>query len=83
VPYKIIKVDWADCTHYDDAALDPEEIAKEQLIQMQDVGYLVTENKIWIALAQEMIPDQNRFRHITWIPKVNIISKTVLSPKHR
>ena len=78
-PNSILHVVWHDCTHYDDAAMLPEEVATEQLIEMQDVGFVVCESKLWIAIAQEMMPNPLRYRHITWIPKCNIKSKRIVS----
>ena len=72
---KLMTVLWRDCTHYGDNSLTVEEIEREPLIEMQTVGYRVFEDKKKIALAMEYIQSQQRYRHVTWIPKENIIRK--------
>jgi hypothetical protein len=81
VNHKYIIIHWRDCTHYDDAAMEPADIASEQLIEMTDVGILVTENKTFIAIASEFMDNPPRYRHISWIPKCNVISRKLLLHK--
>jgi hypothetical protein len=79
--HKFTCIVWRDCTHFDDQAMEPADIASEQLIEMTDVGILVCEKKVWIAIASEFMDNPPRYRHISWIPKCNIISRKLLLHK--
>lgn len=58
--------------------MDIEEAVAEPLIEMQTVGFLVAQRKDCVILGMDYIPEQNRYRHVTWIPKVNIIRNVKL-----
>ena len=74
---KVIEVHWFDYTFHDEV-YDAEEAMGHDLIEMRDVGYFVGEDKRKIALAGEWAEEQGSYRHLTWIPKVNIISRRYL-----
>ena len=76
---KLVFVEWFDCTHYGDSSLSDMEINSEPLLIMQDVGFLVSQNKERIALAMEYVPTQDRYRHISWIPRVNVRRMEIIS----
>ena len=78
---KLLYVIWRDCTHYSDISIDLDEVKTQELIEMHDVGFLVHESESWIALAMERVdPDkQNQVRHVTWIPKCNVVKRIVLT----
>lgn len=69
---------WRDCTHWGDASMSSDEAAREQLIEMHTIGHTVTETREAIALGMDYIPEQGRYRHISWIPRVNIVKKVKL-----
>jgi hypothetical protein len=79
--HKYTLIAWRDCTHFDDWAMEADDIADEPLIEMTDIGILICENKTWVAIASEYMPNPPRYRHITWIPKCNIISRKLLLHK--
>lgn len=76
---KVVLIEWFDCT-YADITSNPDDILASELIEMQTVGWLVGETKRFYALASEYTPngDETTFRHVTWIPKVNVIRVTFL-----
>ena len=75
---RIVLVEWRDCTHYDDSHMTKLEASSESLIIMHTVGHLIAEDAERITLGMEYIPEQERWRHISWIPKVNVIRKRVV-----
>jgi hypothetical protein len=78
--YKTQIIIWQDCTHTDDGSLASEEALEEPLMEMHTIGFVVAERDDCVILGGEYIPEQSRFRHITWIPKVNIIKRLRIKP---
>jgi len=75
---RIIEVTWRDCTHFDDSQLCIDDIMRQTLIIMQDIGYLIAEDREKIAIASEYIAEHNTYRHISWIPKCNVIKRRTI-----
>ena len=71
----ILYIVWRDCTHLPEGAIEKREIEETELLEMHDVGFVIYEDKTKIAIAMEYIIDQAQARHVSWIPKVNIVKK--------
>ena len=74
---KVVEITWRDCTYVDEV-FDAEEAMVQSLIVMHDIGYLIGEDEEKICLGGEWIESQECYRHLTWIPKVNIIHRRFL-----
>jgi hypothetical protein len=70
---------WRDCTHTDEGSMLAEEILSEPLIEMHTIGFEIGSTEDYIALGMEYIPEQERFRHVTWVPRVNIVKQIKVS----
>lgn len=77
-PPDFLLVIWEDCSHYADSSMDRDEIEAESLMLMHTAGHFICETDKKICLAMDFIPDQARYRHITWLPKSGIIETRVL-----
>jgi hypothetical protein len=69
---RAVTVEWFDCTSAD-LVMTPEEASEFELIVMHSTGNFVCENKKFICIGRDWIPEQESFRDLQWIPKVNVI----------
>lgn len=73
--HPVVYVLWRGCTHLSEMAMTKDEVEAETLIEMYTVGHLIADRKDAIALGMEWIDETGSYRHITWIPKVNIVAQ--------
>lgn len=58
--------------------MSAEDALKENLMTLHSTGNLVGDNDEFVCIGQDWIPDQEVFRHLTWVPKVNIVEIRML-----
>ena len=71
--HPLVSIVWRDCTHISEVAMTREEVEAETLIEMQTAGHLICEREDAIAIGQDWVDETQRYRHVTWVPRVNIV----------
>lgn len=74
---EIVEVEWVDCSYSSDTFTLKEAEAFE-CINIHTVGYLVVSDSTRVTLAKEQYVDDGTMRHITCIPRRNVITETVV-----
>ena len=67
-----VKVVWEDCTAQDTYATKDEALTGKLMVMVTRGSYIGETDKC-VAVGRDYIPADQRFRDISWIPKVNIL----------
>lgn len=68
--HAIVWIEWNDAS-YQTGELTLEEL--NPLIRLHSVGWLLREDDESISIAMERCDEQSTYRHVTHIPKVNVV----------
>jgi len=78
--FGIVRVESFDMS-FNTGVWDIEHLENFGLVKLDIVGWLIEDREDCVIIAKELQPDENQIRHITAIPKVNIVKVTKLRSK--
>lgn len=68
--YPVVEIEWIDAS-YEGVTLKPGEL--RPLVRLRTCGYLVREDKESVSVAMELCDEDGNCRHVTHLPRVNIV----------
>lgn len=75
----VVRVEWVDCAYNAGATFSVSEARKFGPLHIQTVGFLIQDGKNGVVVAKEVYDDEETVRHVTAIPRPNIIKVEMLA----